>query len=136
MQDYYTRIAQSNIGKTFFDSIGLPSPPTLKRSPETSMEMPRGRTLIAGALRAKVLRKLLNDLGKSGGTSLSIPQWDDTDTASLFSKHNAHPQTKVEQLSFTQNSNNKFNGIVFNWKHFHLKIPLRRNPPERTYEFF
>ena len=113
MQDYYTRIAQSNIGKTLFDSIGLPSPPTLKRSPETSMEMPRGRILIAGALRAKVLRKLLNDLGKSGGTSLSIPQWDDADTASLFSKHNAQPQTKVEQLSFTQNSNNKFKAAIF-----------------------
>ena len=113
MQDYYTRIAQSNVGKTLFGSVGLPSPPTLKRSPETSMERPRGRILIAGALRAKALRKLLSDLGKSGGVSLSMPYWDEPEKASLFSKHNAQPQTKIEQLNFAQSGNNKFKAAIF-----------------------
>ena len=112
MNDFYTRIAQSDIGKSIFDGIGLPSPPKLKRSPEASLEKPRGRILVAGALHAKALRKTLAELVNTDA-SISMPFWDHAPAAALFSKHNAASQKKIEQVSFNQVSNHKFKALVF-----------------------
>ncbi|WP_369821247.1 hypothetical protein, partial [Oleiphilus sp. HI0080] len=104
MNDFYTRIAQSDIGKSIFDGIGLPSPPKLKRSPEVSLEQPRGRILVAGALNATAMRRTLSELS-STDANISMPFWDEASSAALFSKHNAASQKKIEQISFNQVSN-------------------------------
>lgn len=112
MNDFYTRIAQSDIGKSIFDGIGLPSPPKLKRSPDASLEKPRGRTLVAGALHAKALRKTLAELSNTDA-HVAMPYWDDSPVAAMFSRHNAANPKKIEQVNFGQVSNHKFKALVF-----------------------
>lgn len=112
MNDFYTRIAQSNIGKSIFDGVGLPSPPQLKRSPECSLEKPRGRVLVAGALHSKALRKILTELS-STEASLTQPYWDDPAISGFFSKHNAGGKQKIDQINFNGSSNQKFKALIF-----------------------
>ena len=112
MHDLYTRLAQSNIGKTVFEGVGLPSPPILKRSPESSLEKPRGRLLVAGGLRSKVLRKLCAELAQSEA-ALFTPYWVEPAKAGLFSKSNTSKETRIEQVNFAQQSNHKFKGLIF-----------------------
>lgn len=112
MHDFYTRIAQSSLGKTVFEGVGLPSPPILKRSPEKSLEQPKGRMLVGGSSGSKALRKIINDLN-GPEISLSTPYWDAPSLASLFCKHNASGKAKVEQVNFSQSSNHKFKALIF-----------------------
>ncbi len=112
MNDFYTRIAQSNLGKSIFDSLGLPSPPSLKRSPDVSLEKPRGRMLIGGASNGSALRKMVSELAKTDA-SIAMPYWDEPSIAALFSKHSASSQKKIDQISFSQVSNHKFKALIF-----------------------
>ncbi|KZX78809.1 hypothetical protein A3715_01400 [Oleiphilus sp. HI0009] len=123
MHDFYTRIAQSSFGKTIFDSVGLPSPPILKRSPDNSMEQPRGRILIGGGIRAKATRKLINEL-QADQIKLASPYWDDPKKAALFNKHNSAKQ-KLELINFAQTSNHKFKGIIFDATGFETASDLK-----------
>jgi len=111
MHDFYTQIAQSSVGKSVFDSIGLPTPPILKRSPDQSLEQPKGRVLIGGATGGKALRKIINELD-STDVSLSTPYWDDPSLGAQFCKHSSG-KVKVETINFSQSSNHKFKALVF-----------------------
>lgn len=112
MNDFYTRIAQSNLGKSVFDSLGLPSPPVLKRSPNTSLEKPRGRLLIGGAINGSALRKTISELSNTDA-SIATPYWDEPSMSALFSKHGSSNQKKIDQINFGQVSNHKFKALIF-----------------------
>jgi len=112
MHDFYTRIAQSFVGKPLFEGIGLPSPPRLKRSADKSLAAPQGKLLLAGANRAKVLRKLVSALAESEAT-LFMPHWEEPSLASQFSKHVIPTDVQVEQIRFAQTPNQRFEALVF-----------------------
>jgi 3-oxoacyl-[acyl-carrier protein] reductase len=112
MNDIYTRAVQSDLGKSIASAVGLPTPPTLLRSPELSLTKVRGRILVAGAVHARALRHAISALASSSA-QIMAPNWDDPAKAKLYSNA-AHPKgVKVDSINFNRESNHKFKALIF-----------------------
>jgi 3-oxoacyl-[acyl-carrier protein] reductase len=112
MNDIYTRAVQSDLGKSLASTFGLPTPPTLLRSPELSLSNARGQFLVAGATNARALRHAIEALA-SNTSHIMTPQWDDPEKARLFSNATQPKGVKVDSMNFNRESNHKFKALIF-----------------------
>lgn len=73
MNDFYLKVANSQLGKNFLEALNLPTPPELYRTPETPLSIPVGRVLVSASK---------NNLGYS-----HIVKALDHDSVKLFTPH-------------------------------------------------
>jgi 3-oxoacyl-[acyl-carrier protein] reductase len=112
MNDLYLELAQSQVGRSIFQAFNLPKPPQLFRSPERSLNVPRGQVLIAGLKNNFALKSIVTALSHDSIKLCTLKP--KKDLAALYSSHaRAVPNQAIEQLSFTENSNHRIKSYVF-----------------------
>jgi len=111
MNDLYLELAHSQVGKSVFEALNLPKPPTLFRSPNLSLFAPKGRVLVAGVKNNFAFKHILKALSTES-VKLCAFQADEA-YQKFFSTVRCTEGVQVEQITFNKNSNHRIKSFVF-----------------------
>ena len=130
MHDLYMKLAHSALGQSLFQTLNLPQPPELLRSPDESISIPRGPFLVAGSSNSYALNSLLSTLSKPG-MEVNFLESKETNLQALpntFYESNIIKRVSnvanhhYEGLIFDATGLNDFNDLSDIYKFFHAGI--------------
>ena len=112
MSDLYLEFSHSQIGKSLFESLNLPKPPALYRSPNQSLQLPQGRILVASTKNSFALKPILAAF-KNESITLCSPNFKQDSGSQFGTLGKLGSSHQVESINIKNNSNQRFKFLIF-----------------------